>query len=236
MKSTMRIFCCLGIVLLGVLFCVSPAAFANNPPTITAQLNDPPSNNVLDGIYVGPYNATNMSGGGSFQMVCDDFKDESNYNAATYTVNTLSSLGNSIWGASNMMLYEDAAWLALQMFHTTGLTQAYYQYAVWAVFQPSQVGSWLLSAGDTQAYAAIFGSGGLLQQAQQMCQNGTSCNYSNLLILTPNCSGATCQEQEFFVFAAPEGGTALLYLLLVGLVCGGAGWHSRRRSAAAGTA
>ena len=235
MMHAIRITCGL-LLLLAALVCLPSAAFANG--TITAQLNYPPSNNILDGIYVGPYSATNLSGGGSLQMICDDFKDESNYSAATYTVNTISSLGNAIWASlpNATQLYEQAAWLALGMLQVTGTQQGYYSYALWAVFDPTDVLNWLKAYGDTGACNAIFGSGnncnsttvtgGLLQQAQL---NYASGNYSNVLILTPNCSGALCQEQEFFLFA-PEGGSALLYLLLSGASCLGAVWQSRRHT------
>ena len=53
------------------LLCLAPSVFAG---TVSLRLNDPPSNNVLDGIYVGAYGATIM-GSGQAQIICDDFKD-----------------------------------------------------------------------------------------------------------------------------------------------------------------
>jgi hypothetical protein len=49
-----------GILVLVAMLCLAPATFAG---TVGAQLNDPPSNNVLDGIYVGAYNGTNTQTG-----------------------------------------------------------------------------------------------------------------------------------------------------------------------------
>jgi hypothetical protein len=208
------------------------------------QINDPASNNVLDGIYVGSYGATNLATGGSVQLVCDDFKDESNYSAASYTTNTFSSLGSTLWGSSLLKagdtlaqvttLYDEAAWLTLGMLKQTGTTQGYYSYAIWAIFDSSDVAAWLTKYGDSAACNAVFGSGswaggkctagtgGLVGKAAS--QTFTAGEFSNLLILTPNgCTNGpgTCPEQEFFEVVA-EGGSAGLYLLLAGLSCFGA--------------
>ncbi len=248
MTSRTRNSC--GVVLaLVLLFCWGPAAFAG---TVSAQLNDPPSSNVLDGIYVGPYNGTNLQTGGSMQMICDDFKDASDYKAATYTTNSFSTLGSTLWGSSLLRqgdtmtqitaLYEQAGWLAIGMIHATGAQQGYYSYALWAVFDPTDVLSWLYNAHDWAACNAVFGNrsctssqaapGSLLYSAEQNYMDG---NYSNLMILTPNGCGINCPEQEFFVFV-PEGGAPLLYLVLAGLACFVAVCRSRRHNVVAGTA
>ena len=224
------------LALLVALFCMAPTAFAGNG-TITAQLNNPPSNNVLDSIYVGPYNGTNTETGAAMQMTCDDFKDESDYSVATYSVRAFSptNLIGTLWGSlqNAAMLYEEAGWLDLGMMHQSGATQGYYSYALWAIFDSADVVAWLQQNGDTAAYNAVFGTGGLLQQAQAACRDGVSCDYTNMLILTPGCNGSKCQEQEFLLFQTPEGGSTLLYLGLAGLAFLGAVRKSRRRTAAA---
>jgi hypothetical protein len=229
------------MIVVGV-FCLVSAAVAGN---VSAQISDPPSNNILDGIYVGPYNATNLQTGGSMHIICDDFKDESNYNPATYTTNSFSTLGNTLWGSSLQRqgysmgqittLYQTAGWLALGMVNASGTQQGYYSYALWAVFDASDVLTWLRNANDFAACNAIFGnnctsshasSGSLLYSAEQNYMNG---DYSGLRILTPNgCSVMGCPEQEFFELV-PEGGSALLYLALVGFACFGAIRLSRRQ-------
>jgi hypothetical protein len=236
------------LLIMATLFCLSSFALADN---VTAQLNDPPSNNILDNIYVGPYSATNVQTGASMSIICDDFKDESNYNPATYTTNSFSTLGNTLWGSSLMRqgdslsqvttLYEQAGWLVFGMINATGAQQGYYSYALWAVFDATDVLNWLKNANDMAACSAVFGNnctsthagaGSLLYSAQQ---NYASGNYSNLLILTPTgCTAAGCPEQEFFELV-PEGGSALLYLVLSGLACFGAVWYSKRKRVA-GTA
>lgn len=221
-----------------VLLCLVPGAFAG---TVNLQINNPPSNNVLDGIYVGAYGATNTGTGAQTQIICDDFKDDSNYNSATYTVHNFGSFVGTVWGPGAATLYQEAAWLALGMLNQSGAQQGYYSYAIWAVFDPSGVASWLTKYGDVTSCNTVFGSGswgqsgctagsgGLLASAagQQYYQG----EFSNFLILTPTCSAGpgTCQEQEFFQLV-PEGGSTLVYLLLAGILCFGTMVYSRRQT------
>ena len=215
------------VAVLAVLCVLTSAAVADS---MTVQLQDPPSNNILDGLYVGPYSGIDLGSNSSIKVICDDFKDDSNYQAASYTVNSLDNLGNAIWGAGNKQLYQEAAWLASGMFQQTGATQGYVSYALWAIFMPSEVKRWLNGAGDQAAYNAVFGVGGLIQQAQEACQIGSNCDYANLRILTPVCNGSSCQEQEFFTFV-PEGGAPLSYIGLAGTTVFGAVWMSQRKGA-----
>ena len=247
MTSTIRSSCVTVSLLLVALLCLAPVAIAG---TVGAQISDPPSNNVLDGIYVGPYNATNIQSGASMKIICDDFRDESNYNPATYTTNSFSSLGNTLWGSLLLSegksmsqvttLYEQAGWLAFGLTNATGTQQGYYSYALWAVFDPASVLTWLSNAHDLAACNAVFGNnctsssasaGSLLYGAEQDYASG---DYSNLAILTPNgCGLVGCSpEQEFFELV-PEGGSPVFYLLLAGLACLAAAFHSRRHTAAA---
>lgn len=222
-----------------LMLCFAASDFAHGATTVTLQINSPPSNNVLDGIYVGSYSATNTQTHTGTQITCDDFSDESNYNASTYVVNTFSTLGNALWGKTQnaTMNYEEVGWLTLRMLNQTGLTQGYYSYAIWSVFDPNGVLSWLKKYNDVNACLAVFGnsctsstasSGSLLYSAQQ---NYASGNYSNFLILTPQGCGSAglCAEQEFFELV-PEGGSALVYLLLAAVSCFGAILLSRRHA------
>ncbi len=219
------------------------------------QINDPPSNNVMDGIYVGSYSATNLATGGNVQITCDDFMDNSDYNAATYTTNTFSSLGSTLWGTYLMskaggsyslsqvtQLYDEVAWLTVNMLKQSGAEQGYYSFAIWAIFDSSDVASWLTQYGDSGACNAVFGSGswsggkctagkgGLVGSA--LGQTYTSGEFSNILILTPTgcTTPGTCKEQEFIEVVA-EGGSAALYLLFALTACFGAIFlRSRQRT------
>jgi hypothetical protein len=227
---------------MGLALCLVPGAFAG---TVNLQISNPPSNNVLDGIYVGAYSATNTATGSQTQIICDDFKDDSNFNASSYTVHNFGNFVGTVWGSGAASLYQEAAWLTLGMLNQSGAQQGYYSYAIWAVFDPSDVASWLTKYGDVTACNAVFGSGswgqsgctagsgGLLASAagQQYYQG----EFSNFLILTPTCSAGpgTCQEQEFFQLV-PEGGSAIVYLLIAGLSCCVAMFYSRRQGTMGG--
>jgi len=223
-----------------VLLCLAPCALAQ---TETLQISDPPSNNIVDNIYVGSYSATNTQTGANVQIVCDDFKDNSDYNSATYTVNTFNTLGNTLWGSQYTQQYEEAAYLTLQMLGKTGQEQGYYSYAIWAVFDSTDVAAWLTKSGDGSACNNVFGggswssgkctagTGGLLKMASS--QNFTPGEFSNFVILTPQgCKNGpgSCNEQEFLMLM-PEGGSAALYLLLAGVSCFGAMFFRQRRQA-----
>jgi hypothetical protein len=191
------------------LFCFVPCAFSQE-----MQINDPPSNNVMDGIYVGSYSANDLTTGSSVQITCDDFKDNSDYNAANYTTNTFSTLGSTLWGSYLMSpaggndtlgqvtaLYDDVAWLTMAMVKQTGTEQGYYSYAIWAIFAPNEVAAWLTSYGDAAACNAVFGSSSSSASwgpsgctANTKYSNGlvetamgdsSSVNTSNIIILTP---------------------------------------------------
>jgi len=215
-----------------------PCAFGQ---TETLYLDDPPSNNSWDGIYTGAYSFTNSATGANQQMICDDFADEQTYAPTTFTVSSFGNWTNTMYGnlSNATQLYEEAAYLAITgVLATTGVTQSYYNFALWAVFQPSNVLSYLTSLGDNGACNAVFGSncssvnlshvGGFLGTAQQNYNNG-SVNYSSVTILTPvgcahsdggNCNSGANFGQEFLL--VPEGGAAAAYLLLAGASCLGA--------------
>ena len=144
------------LLLVAAVWGVTPGAFAG---TLNLQLNNPPSNNILDGIYVGSYGAMNTATGAQTQIICDDFKDDSNFNAATYVVHSFSNLIGTVWGLGAANQYQQAAWLTLGMLQQTGTVQGFYSYAIWALFDPSDVAKWLTSYSDSSACNAVFGSG-----------------------------------------------------------------------------
>jgi hypothetical protein len=263
MKSPIGSSCLIACL---VLLCFAPCAFAQNVNVTSA------GNFVYDNVYVSPYYAT-VNGVANTQVICNDFADETKLNTSwpaniTQFSNLSSSLGNTVWGAwyssaaggsisssTITQWYEEAAWLTLQLLAQPSGTnnQAWYSYAVWAVFDPSGVVNWLKSFGDTTACNKIFGSGnncvntnvtgGYLQTAQADYMTG---NYSNFEIISPTNGGTVCtpyisghgncNSQEFFMLVA-EGGTAAMYLLLAALSCVGAMlFRSRRQHPSRGIA
>jgi len=241
MQRAVGIFLWVGVAALSL----APWAIAQNA-TLTSA-----GNNVYDGVYISPYYAT-VNGATNTPIVCDDFRGDSYLNNSwTADIQPFSNLSNSLantaWGAVpgvNLKLYEEAAWLTMALLHqpTGSAGQVNYSYAVWAVFHPSGVISWLKAYGDSATCNAIFGAGnnclstnvtgGFLRGAQ-----GNSYpigEFSNVFIFTPvvagkTCTAGGCPEQEF-IEVVPEGGAALAYLLLASLCCFGAMFlRSRRR-------
>lgn len=217
---------CLGAAVT-VILCFASAAFATSV-TVTVTAGNP---NVLDGYSVGPYTAT-VNGVANTQVICDDFPDKTTLKTPyTDTVNSFSDLGNTLWGSYLMSsnggnhsltyvtpLYDEAAWLTLQLLNPANASQlGNIQFAIWAIFSSSALTrdpnaqSWLTLA---QAQVPSFYSG----------------EFSNFLILTPSCSNGpgSCNGQEFFE-VVPEGGSAMMYLLLASLSCFGAMLFCSRR-------
>jgi hypothetical protein len=214
-----------------------------------------------DGIYVSPYYAT-VNGAQNTAVVCDDFKDES-YVGSTWNANivSLSSLSATniptAWGnalgvsQSTLNLYDEAAWLTVQVLGQAPGSQGQinYSYAVWAVFDPSGVASYLDNNGSPSAANialcnAIFGSGncatdkvtgGFLGSA--LANTYYAGEFSNVFIISPLVAGTktvcdaesgNCPAQEF-IEVVPEGGAAAAYLFLAGVCCFGAIFMKKRQ-------
>jgi len=212
---------------LAVLLFFGPCAFGQGSVDITLTSGGP---YVMNGVYVGPYSGT--VNGQSAQIICDDFSHDSYLNESwTANVTDFSNLASSsipIWkGAGNALtLYADAAWLATQMMsvpinQNTGTTEGYLAYALWSLFNPNALN------GLTQSQIA-----GVDAWLAKIPTGLTPSQFANFFIYTPDltkpitCSGGTCPTappQEFLGFiSAPEGGAALLYLLLAAISCFGA--------------
>jgi len=221
------------LAVLAILCCV-PCAFGQGSVGITLTSGGP---YVMNGIYVGPY--TGSVNGQSTQIICDDFKDDSFINESwTANVTNFSNLGSSStpkWSSLNnsSTLYADAAWLASQMLlpaNQNTTTEGYLAYALWSLFNPNG----LAGLNSTQ----LAGVEGWLSAIPSGL---TPSQFANFFIYTPNtslpitCSGGPCPTippQEFFGFLpAPEGGSALLYLLLAAASCFGAFLIRSRRPA-----
>ena len=203
------------------LLCFVPCAFANSSLTMTGA-----GNNVMAGVYVGPYYAT-VNGVANTQVICDDFADESYIGHSwNFTGNNFSTLGSALWG-NQTANYEAAAWLTLKMLSLNGnpnnATQVgYISYAIWSLFDKNALN------GLSQTQLA-----GVNNWLGMVPSNLTPGQFANFVILTPQgCTNGpgSCPGQEFLM-TVPEGGTAAMYLLLAGLSCFGAMLFRRRRQA-----
>lgn len=202
------------------LLCFASSAFADSSLTMTSA-----GNNVMHGVYVGPYYAT-VNGVANTAVICDDFADDSTVGHTWgFTSNNFSTLGSALWG-NQTQLYETAAWLTLQMLSLNGnpnnATQVgYLSYAIWSLFDKNA----LNGLNSTQL-------AGVNNWLNQVPSNLTPSQFSNLILLTPKgCTNGpgSCPGQEFFELAMPEGGSAAMYLLPAGLACFGALFLRRRR-------
>ncbi len=214
-------------VLIGAVLFLAPTALAD---TATMLLTGAGDNGALGGVYIGPYTVT--INGVSTSVICDDFDDES-YIGETWTANvtTLSSLGGTKWVdlGNSTNLYEEAAWLSLNLLSASPGQAGDIQFAIWALFDPNAVNG--LSAGD-QANVQWW-----INDAQG--QTFTSGEFANILIYTADisdpirCDGDYCANtppQEFIV-ATPE--PSAFILMLIGLMAIAVAVR-RRKSAASG--
>jgi len=213
----------LGVGLAMLLFLV-PCALGQATVGITMESGGP---YVMNGVYVGAYTAT--VNGQSAQIICDDWADNTYLNESwTAKVTNFSNLGSSktpMWSSqfNSATLYADAAWLATQMFAPANQntnTQGYLAYALWSLFNPSALKE--LSSSQLAGVDAWL---------SKIPSGLTPSQFANFFIYTPDlsqpitCNGGTCPTappQEFLGFAVPEGGAALLYLLLAAFSCFGA--------------
>lgn len=178
---------------------------------VTLTLNNG-GNDVMGGVYVGPYNFT-TGNGQSLQLVCDDFKDEVFPGESwTATTSTVSNLGNVMFSGSAQ--YQEIAWLVGKMTANLGNAQTVgdIQWAIWDIFDPniSQHDPYGSIGSTDQANIANW-----LSQAQTACGNG-NCSYPNYTIYTPPLGG-TGQPQEYIgIVPTPE--PSSLVLLVSGML------------------
>ncbi len=226
--------------------CLTPLAFSQN---VTLELNNG-GQYTMDGVYVGPYNFTETPQNGTPQaapLICDDFKDDVYVGESwTASVTSLTSINSnstglmfynqtagsaSIFGMTGNFIqgYEAMGYLASQMMPLVGnsansATIGYMAYAIWAIFEPSQVQNWLKS--DPTAWAQVQN---YVKNALSFVEskNFSLSSLAGWQLLTPT-SWQGAEPQEYLQYV-PEGGSALLYLLLAGVTCIGAMYNRSRR-------
>src|SRR5258708_38726044 len=108
----------------------APAMFA---ATVSMTLTSA-GGNISNGVYVNPYTAS--INGVSTTVICDDYVDDS-YVGESWTadVHTLSDLTNTRWGPQATQLYNEAAWLSIQLLASNDAsTRAAISFPIWGVF------------------------------------------------------------------------------------------------------
>lgn len=228
MKRIIRMSWQSGVVLLAV---IGPIRGVIAQEQANMKITNP-GNNVLAGVYVGPYYAT-IGSTQNVPVICDDFYDETYVNQQwTANVTTVAS-GDTTWltqreglnPAQQSADYAEAAFLAEKLMNpatTCPATQADctgdIQFAIWSIFDSSQPFS-LLRANDLSndlsnaTYWLNFASAAFNDRQISPSQ------YSNVLVYSPAQGGSS---QEFIMVQTPEPGLASLLgvdlMTLVGVV------------------
>lgn len=231
-------------------FCLTALGFAQTSVTITG----PPPGNSYDGIYVSPYYAT-VGGVANTPITCDDFADET-HPGSTWNVTITpfsNSMTNTAWtnvSATNSGLYGAAGWLTQQILAAAPYSnnQIIYSFALWALFDPQGVESYLASNpitsgplttaqlcddifGDTTGCTTttISDKNPTMDLLYTATTSGFTASQFGMYVLSPDlgntttvCTaeskGATACPAQEFLMV-PEGGAALAYLLIAALSC-----------------
>ena len=224
MKLPLRAFTLI-LLLLGA---AGTASASSVTLTLTSGGND-----VMGGVYVGPYTFSDAGSPGTLNLICDDYTDEvylgESWNANTSTLPTTGTTTTGLQFSSTATLaqYEEAAWLAQQIFalgpanSSNAATIGYMQYALWDIFTCGAAGlssSTCASAGFTGA--ALAGVTTWFENAQSSYNTG---NYSNVVFYTPTANGqpqGTWPQEYIGIIPTPEPESLLLLSAgLFSLVC-----------------
>jgi hypothetical protein len=225
------------VILALIPFCVALPLFGQK--TVTVNFSGGGSTTWAGGpdgnVYAGIYNGT-VSGlpGANPGIICDDYKDTI-VPGETWTANAVSAaslnsgnIGQTMFGNSiGLDGYAEVATLVSYMFSGhSPYTQAELASAIWYITGGGLV---KLSSLDSTAQALVAS---LQKQFGSLSASGAEAvlaQYANLWILTPALGPG--EPQEMWVSVA-EGGTAMMYLLLVAGCCFGAMFFRSRGSAA----
>jgi hypothetical protein len=193
------------IILAFLFFAAADLAFADSLTFVNG------GNDIMGGVYVGPYNFTGTINGqtGTFQLVCDDFLHDI-YSGEYWNVelSTFPTLSNVQFSGTTQ--YEEVAWLTQQMYQNLGNAQTVgdIQWAIWDIFDPG--------ASSHDPYGTVSATDqtnitNLLNLASTKYLSG---NYSDITVYTPVVGSqvppADGHPQEFLGMS-PEPGTLLLF-------------------------
>ena len=203
-----------------VVFLLAAAGVAS-AGSVTLTLNNG-GNDAMGGVYVGQYGFTMSSGGGSpisLGLICDDYNDDvtpgeswsANVTGMPLTPTTLAGLHFGSMGATD---YLAAAWLAEQIFAlgpanaSNATTIGELQFALWDIFTCT---GGITSSTCASNMAGLGGDSMIATDYNNAFANGSSGNYSNLVIYTPTGNGQpqNTWPQEYFG-TVPEPGSLLL--------------------------
>jgi hypothetical protein len=186
---------------------------------VTLTLVNPPSSIISNNIYVGPY-SINVTGGGTVQLVCDDYVTETSL-SEVWKANVLpwSQVSQAeFYNTAGLQGYEAVASLTEMMFanlnNPTLVTEIHY--AIWAIFTPSASTSAGFDAEALQLYNTA-----LAQYNTPLLQSSHFSDFNFITIYDP-APGYTAQE----FLGTPE--PASMMLFGTGLLAIGAAIRRRR--------
>lgn len=200
-----------------------------------------PEGDVYTGVYTGTATGVPNANPG---IVCDDFSDTV-YSGETWKATgldaaslTTANIDQTMFGATiGLQGYAEVATLVSDMFNgKSGYTPTELSSAIWYI---TAAGNPILSA---QLWADMDSAAQALVKSLQKQYSGLTnaaaeqvlAQFSNLWILTPIAGSQnpyTDGEPQEMWLSVPEGGAALLYLLLAGAACFGGLFSQRRRLA-----
>ena len=203
-----------------------------------------PEGGVGTGFYDGSINNVNVGPGQATPgMICDDYYDNitagEHWTATGYQASSLNAgnIGNMLFGTANwgavvggwtgVQGYQALAYLANDMFTNAignSSMQSSISQALWYLTSLAIGRGFSINCLDAQAQ-------GLVAYVENLANDPALSTYANLFIYTQPFNPNGPQEMWGEVaIAAPEGGTALMYLLLGGIMCFGAMFYSRRQT------
>ena len=191
-----------------VAFCVCVVAYLCTAGMVRAQVTltlvNPPSSIIANGVYVGPY-SINVTGGGTVQLVCDDYVTETSLNEV-WKANVLpwSNVSQAeFYSTAHLQGYEAVARLTEMMFanlsNPTLVTEIHY--AIWAIFTPSAMSSPGFDAEALQLYNTA-----LAQYNTPLLQSSHFSDFNFITIYDP-APGYTAQE----FLGTPEPASMMLF-------------------------
>ena len=175
---------------------------------------------VATGLYDGTINGQQVGpgGAGGLGMICDDY-NHNIYSGESWTANGIdvanlnaSNIGSTQFGKTiGLTGYTELAYVVNLMFTTnpSSAQQSVYSQVIWAL--TGGVSASQLSSGALTLYNWVIAN----------CKTLPSLStYLNLMLYTPTNQGADGpQEMWGQNMQVPEGGAALLYMLLAGVAC-----------------
>jgi hypothetical protein len=238
----------LAAIAASALLCLGLPAAAQEDVAVTFTGGYTTTFSNADGDFgAGIYSAT-INGSSSPGIICDDYEDEiynnESWNAKAYQASSLAggNINNVLFSSLGLPGYAEIGSLVSMMFDgatslsfggttVSGVTQSALSAAIWDITTPGGISG--VTPGTT-AYALVmlveteFGGNAAAAKAYLA-------TLTNLWILTPDpLTGVGSGEpQEMWTenLSVPEGGAALMYLLLAASACFGAMFLESRKQA-----